>query len=94
MNTAGSDASHPEAEQIEALAGVLLDRGFEVEASVVEDAPALRIGTSVASLSETIYAAPYGGALWWWWSWGDPITPLADVNIAATRVARVLVIRS
>ena len=89
-NTAGT-RYHTVTEQLEALAGDLSRRGFATKLTSGVRHPSVTVtNRDAAMLSETIYAAPADGEVWFWWSWAERLTPITEAARAALAIAHVL----
>ena len=78
--------------QLEVLAADLSGRGFATSILTDHQYPCVKVvNESATQLFEHVYAAPAADGSWWfWWSWKDPITRITDIEVAALRIAYVL----
>jgi hypothetical protein len=87
------ESSQPGSDYLESLAEALAQRGLRTRMMAPQGRiPSLHVVNPAASvLAEDIYAGRGQDGIWWfWWSWAERIGESADVEAAATRIARVL----
>jgi hypothetical protein len=77
---------------LEPLAAMLSERGFLARITRVGEGPNFIevINRDAPELAESIFAAPADREWWFWWSWAERIAPVAEIELAAGKIAHVL----
>jgi hypothetical protein len=80
-------------DHLERLGEELASRGLRARlAAPPSRVPSLHVvNPSATALAEDVFAACGQDGIWWfWWSWAERISLVDDVDMAASRIARVL----
>ncbi|MGE5293127.1 MAG: hypothetical protein ACM3ML_39270 [Micromonosporaceae bacterium] len=77
---------------LEPLAEMLSERGFLVRVTRIGEGPNFIevINRDAPELAESIFAARVDREWWFWWSWAERIAPVAEIELAAGKIAHVL----